>query len=206
VPYRGYELKEITLVPRPIKRPVETWQPIVSANARGIDFMLKHGIKGAVGGGAATMEHSPIHAYQEAAARAGQNLKLGENLMVGIFFHLAKTREQAIREITPLYEEHVKMFAPLGFMPGMTPAQIDAAARRGGWDAAGVPTVEHFMRAGAWFAGTPEALIEHLKSLEERYPGLEYINLSTSIGTPQQVMLEQFQWVAEAVMPAFKRR
>jgi hypothetical protein len=62
------------------------------------------------------------------------------------------------------------------------------------------------MKAGAWFAGTPEALIEHLKSLEERYPGLEYINLSTSIGTPQQVMLEQFQWVAEAVMPAFKRR
>src|ERR1700688_3334250 len=107
VPYRGYALKEITLVPRPIHRPVETWQPIVSANARGIDFMLKYGIKGAVGGGAATMEHNPIHAYHEAAARAGQILKLGENLMLGIFFHLARTREQAIREITPLYEEHV---------------------------------------------------------------------------------------------------
>jgi len=26
------------------------------------------------------------------------------------------------------------------------------------------------------------------------------------MGTPQQVMLEQFQWVAEAVMPAFQRR
>src|ERR671918_580684 len=31
VPYRGYELREITLVPRPIHRPVECWQPIVSA-------------------------------------------------------------------------------------------------------------------------------------------------------------------------------
>ena len=30
VPYRGYDLKEITLVPRPVHRPVETWQPIVS--------------------------------------------------------------------------------------------------------------------------------------------------------------------------------
>src|SRR6266700_2382567 len=29
VPYRGYELREITLVPRPIHRPVECWQPIV---------------------------------------------------------------------------------------------------------------------------------------------------------------------------------
>src|SRR4249920_44613 len=47
VPYRGYTLKELTLVPRPIHRPVECWQPIVSANPRGLDFMVKHGIKGA---------------------------------------------------------------------------------------------------------------------------------------------------------------
>ena len=46
VPYRGYDLKEITLVPRPVHRPVEVWQPIVSASPRGIDFMAKHGFKG----------------------------------------------------------------------------------------------------------------------------------------------------------------
>src|ERR1700741_1839664 len=118
VPYRGYTLKELTLVPRPIHLPVECWQPIVSANPRGLDFMVKHGIKGAVGGGAATMAAGPIQAYQAAAARAGQTLKLGENLTVGIFFHLAKTREQAIAEMRRWYEEHVKMFAPLGFVPG----------------------------------------------------------------------------------------
>ena len=60
VPYRGYELKELTLVPRPIHLPVECWQPIVSANPRGLDFMVRHGIKGAVGGGAATMAEGPI--------------------------------------------------------------------------------------------------------------------------------------------------
>ena len=27
VPYRGYPLKEITLVPRPLRQPVEIWQP-----------------------------------------------------------------------------------------------------------------------------------------------------------------------------------
>ncbi len=203
VPYRGYELKEITLVPRPVHRPVECWQPIVSAGARGLDFMVKHGIRGAVGGGAATMAEGPIHAYQQAAARAGQQLELGENLTIGIFFHLAKTREQAIREITPFYEEHVKMFAPLGFVPGLTPAQVAAVAKRGGWAAADVPDVQHFMKLGSWFAGTPDGLIEHLKKIEARYPGMRHINLSTSMGTPGTVMLEQFQWVAEAVMPAF---
>jgi alkanesulfonate monooxygenase SsuD/methylene tetrahydromethanopterin reductase-like flavin-dependent oxidoreductase (luciferase family) len=53
VPYRGYELEDITLVPRPLRRPVDCWQPIVSASPRGLDFMAKHGIKGVIGGGAA---------------------------------------------------------------------------------------------------------------------------------------------------------
>ena len=33
VPYRGYTLKEISLVPRPVNLPVECWQPIQSATA-----------------------------------------------------------------------------------------------------------------------------------------------------------------------------
>jgi alkanesulfonate monooxygenase SsuD/methylene tetrahydromethanopterin reductase-like flavin-dependent oxidoreductase (luciferase family) len=73
VPYRGYQLKELTLVPRPVNRPVECWQPIVSATPRAMDFMVKHDIKGAVGGGAATMAEGPISAYRDAAARAGKN-------------------------------------------------------------------------------------------------------------------------------------
>ncbi len=204
VPYRGYKLEELTLVPRPVNRPVECWQPVVSASARGLDFMVRHGIKGAVGGGAATMAEGPIQAYRDAAARAGKDLKLGENLTVGIFFYIADSREKAIRELTPYYEEHVKMFAPLGFVPGITPPQVAAAARRGGWDAAGVPTLDHYMKMGSWFAGTSAGLVEHLKKLEARYPGMEHINLSTSLGTPKAVMLEQFQRVAEEVMPAFR--
>src|SRR5947207_2519096 len=46
-PYRGYHLKELTLVPRPVHQPVEVWQPIVSASARSLAFMARHGIKGA---------------------------------------------------------------------------------------------------------------------------------------------------------------
>ena len=191
-------------MPRPVNRPVECWQPIVSATARAMDFMVKYDIKGAVGGGAATMAEGPIAAYRDAAARAGKQWELGQNLTVGIFFHLAKTREQAIREMTPFYEEHVKMFAPLGFVPGITPEQVKATQGRGGWAKAGVPSLEHFMKIGAWFAGTPDELIEHLKKLEARFPGMQHINLSTSLCTPKPVMLEQFQRVAEEVMPAFR--
>jgi alkanesulfonate monooxygenase SsuD/methylene tetrahydromethanopterin reductase-like flavin-dependent oxidoreductase (luciferase family) len=184
---------------------VETWQPVVSAGARGLDFMVKHGIKGAVGGGAATLQQGPITAYRDAAARAGQDLQLGQNLMLGIFFHLADTREKAVAALRPLYEEHAKMFAPLGFLPGATPAQVAAISQRGGWHEAGVPTLEDYIQTGAWFAGTPEQLVATLKELEERYPGMQDINLSTPMGTPEAMMLDQFQWVSEAVMPAFRQ-
>src|SRR5262249_57512244 len=48
VPYRGYALREITLVPRPLHWPVEVWQPIVSGSARSLDFMARHDIKGVI--------------------------------------------------------------------------------------------------------------------------------------------------------------
>jgi len=123
-----------------------------------------------------------------------------------IFYHLADSRERGIREITPWYEEHVKMFGPLGFVPGITPAQLEASTKRGGWGAAGVPTVEHYAKMGAWFAGPAEELVAHLRSVEETYPGLEYVHLSNSMGTPQAVMLEQLAWLGKEVMPAFVMR
>jgi alkanesulfonate monooxygenase SsuD/methylene tetrahydromethanopterin reductase-like flavin-dependent oxidoreductase (luciferase family) len=206
VSYRGYELKELTLVPRPLRQPVECWQPIVSAGARGLDFMIKHRIRGLIGGGAATMAEKSIYAYQEAAQRAGLDYALGEGLSLGIFYHLADSRERAVREITPWYEEHVKMFGPLGFVPGITPEQLAASTRRGGWEAAGVPGVEHYMKVGAWFAGPPEDLVAYLKSLEERFPGLEYVHLSNSMGMPRDAMLEQLAWLGKEVMPEFVGR
>jgi alkanesulfonate monooxygenase SsuD/methylene tetrahydromethanopterin reductase-like flavin-dependent oxidoreductase (luciferase family) len=203
VPYRGYELREVSLVPRPLRTPVECWQPIVSASARGLDFMVKHRIKGIIGGGAATMAERPIHGYREAAERRGVDLALGEDLCLGVFFHLAETRERAIREATPWFEEHVKMFAPLGFVPGLTEAQVRASAQRGGWAAAGIPTLADFAKTGAWFCGPPEEFIALLQNLQDKYPGLEYVNVSPSMGTPKAVMLEQLAWFAREVMPAF---
>src|SRR5213593_1704845 len=203
VPYRGYTLKDITLVPRPARLPVETWQPVVSAGARGLDFMMKHRIKGLIGGGAATMAEKSIFAFKEASERAGLNYKLGEGLSLGIFYYLADSRERAVREITPFYEEHVKMFGPLGFVPGITPAQLEASTRRGGWAEGGVPTVEDYMKVGAWFAGPPEELSAYLRTLETKYPGLEYVHLSNSMGTPKAVMLEQLAWLGKEVMPHF---
>jgi alkanesulfonate monooxygenase SsuD/methylene tetrahydromethanopterin reductase-like flavin-dependent oxidoreductase (luciferase family) len=124
--------------------------------------------------------------------------------MIGIVVHLADSRQQALKEITPLYEEHAKMFAPLGFLPGVTKEQIAAIARRGGWYESGVPRVEHYIDLGGWFAGTPEEFVAFLKNLESRFPGMEHVSLSTPMGTPEAVMLEQYRRIASEVMPHFK--
>jgi hypothetical protein len=103
-------------------------------------------------------------------------------------------------------EQLAGVFEKTDVVPGATPAQIEASARRGGWGAAGVPTVQHDMKTGAWFAGPPEELTAYLTDLESRYPGLEYVNVSISMGTPQAVMVEQLTAFARKVMPRFTAR
>lgn len=204
VPYRGYELEELTLVPRPKRQPVECWQPVVSATPRGLDFMVKHGIKGIVGGGSAFMAEKSILAFREAKLRAGIEAAPGEDMCVGIVFHLAPTREQAIEEARPFFEEHMKLFAPLNMTGPLTDEQLAALNTRGGWETTELLTLERMVEAGAWYCGPPEPFVDYLKDLEARYPGLEAVNVQSSMGTPQSVMLEQLEWFAKDVMPAFR--
>jgi alkanesulfonate monooxygenase SsuD/methylene tetrahydromethanopterin reductase-like flavin-dependent oxidoreductase (luciferase family) len=205
VPYRGYELEEITLVPRPRRLPVECWQPIVSASARGLDFMAKHGIKGIIGGGAAPggASEKTIIAYRDALARHGRETELGTDLLIGFSFHIADSEEQAIREATPFFEENMKMFAPLGFVPGLSDEQKSAIGDPTRAPHAGLPTLRNAVKAGSWLCGPPELIVEKLLEVQDRYPGLEHVNVGQVIGTPQNVITEQLAWFARDVMPAF---
>ncbi len=47
------------------------------------------------------------------------------HICIGYSFHIADSVEQGIKETTPFFEENIKMFAPLGFVPGLTPEQIE---------------------------------------------------------------------------------
>ena len=60
------------------------------------------------------------------------------------------------------------------------------------------------MKAGGFLAGTPADIIEQLKAVEKRYPGLERVICTMPLGTPLSVTLEQIERFASEVMPAFK--
>ncbi len=208
VPYRGYQLEEITLVPRPLRLPVECWQPIQSATPRGLDFMAKHGIKGIIGGGVAEggAMHRVVEAFQAAYARTGVDLELGENLSFGFHFYLADTKEKAIKEAAALFEENLKMFGPLRLVRALSEEQIEAMSDPKRAPTFDLPRIEGAVEAGGFLCGPPEVVIEQLKRLEEMYPGLDRVSVSQPVGTSQAIITEQLEWFAEEVMPEFSAK
>ena len=207
VPYRGYTLKELTLVPRPRNLPVETWQPMVSASQRAMDFMAKHGIKGIIGGGAAAggAQDQVVRQWRETLAKSGRETELGADLTIGFSMHIAETEEKAIEEARPFFEENMKMFAPLGFVRGLSDDQISNLGQGSKARSAGLPTLEDGVKAGSWLCGPPELVAEKIDDLQNRYPGLEQINVGSVIGTPQSVVLDQLERFGKEVMPKFKK-
>ena len=207
VPYRGYQLEEITLVPRPRTLPVECWQPIVSANQPAMDFMAKHGIKGFIGGGAAAGGASDevIKRWQDTLAKHGKETELGGDLIIGYSVHIADSEKIAMDQVRPWLEERIKMFGPLGFVPGLTEEQLDALTDPRRARAAGIPTIEDGVKSGSWFCGTAEAVSDQLLEVQKRYPGLEEVNLGvTSMGMPLSATLEQLEWIGQDILPKFK--
>jgi alkanesulfonate monooxygenase SsuD/methylene tetrahydromethanopterin reductase-like flavin-dependent oxidoreductase (luciferase family) len=171
-----------------------------------MDFMVKHGIKGIIGGGAAAGGATDVvmQQWRDTLAKNGREAQLGEDLAVGYTIHIAETEEKAINEARGFFEENMKMFAPLGFVRGLSDDQIRAMEDPRRARGAGLPTLEDGVRAGSWLCGPPELVAEKLMDVQERYPGLDQINVGSVIGTPQSVILEQLEAFGKDVMPKFK--
>lgn len=202
VPYRGYELREITLVPRPRRRPVEVWQPIVSGSARGLDFMARHRIKGVISATAEELVQRWVGDYQAAARRHGRALELGEDLILGFRMCIDDTVEGAIRRARPYFEEHAKVMAPLGMLRYSEEHARAVAARQP--QSPTSATLENGVRNRSWLCGPAADIVAYLKEVERRYPGLEHVMIGWAIGTPRDLMVEQLARFAREVIPAFR--
>ncbi len=205
VPYRGYDLKELTVVPRPLRLPVECWQPIQGGSERALEFMARIGIQGVVGGGSAEggIMHNVVLNWQKAHAKYGRQLELGEGLCFGFHFFIAESREEGIRLAGKYYEENLKMFGPLRLVQALSDEQIEIMSDPQKAPHADLPTIEDAIDKGGVLCGTPEQIIEHLKALEVSYPGLERVMVSLSVGVPKSLVLEQLEQFATEIMPEF---
>ena len=199
VPYRGYDLKDVTCVPRPIHLPVEIWQPIASGKT--LDYIASRGIKGMVTLNGERIVDQIFHAYRDAASAAGRQLQLGEDLCWGIGLYLADTQEEAMRLLEPAHDERFKWFAPFGFV-----RYADADGRSWGTPGAPsrVPSLQEGVNQKAWLCGPASQIIDTIREFEARYPGLEYMMIHWAEGIPPTEFKEQLRRFAKEVMPAFQ--
>ena len=198
VPYRGYQLKEITMVPRPLNLPVEIWQPI--ASGRTLEYIAQMGIKGMVHLTGERLVDQLFRAYQEAANRAGRQLALGQDMALGMGFCIADSQQAAMDKVRPYHDERYKWFAPFGFV-----RYTDSEGRPWGTPGAPsrAPSIEEGVAQKVWACGSPETLVDLLKEFEERFPGLEDIVMHWPEGMPWSEFRQQLTLFAEGVMPAF---
>jgi alkanesulfonate monooxygenase SsuD/methylene tetrahydromethanopterin reductase-like flavin-dependent oxidoreductase (luciferase family) len=199
VEFRDYALEEVTLVPRPIHRPVEIWQAISSG--RSIPRMAQQGIKGMVTLTGVRMLDEWVHLFRAEAAKAGRTLELGEDICWGVGVCLAETEEEAIRRMEPFHDERYKWFAPFGIV-----RYIDDQGRQWGTPGApsGVPSLRDGVAQRAWLCGPPSAVIERIREIEERYPGLDQMMIHFPEGMPSAEFGDQLRLFARDVMPAFE--
>ena len=131
VDYRGYRLKDITLVPRPKNLPVEIYMPIASGKT--IELMAKYGLKAMVTLNGEKILDGVLRAYHAACNAQGRNKQLGEDVIWGAGVYLADSEAEAVRRLEPAHDERFKWFAPFGFV-----RYADEQGRT--WGTPGAPT------------------------------------------------------------------
>ena len=201
VEYRGYTVTDITVVPRPKHLPVEIWMPIASGKT--IDMMARHGLKAMVTLNGEKILDDVIRAYHQACLQHGHDKALGQDVIWGAGLYLADSEAEAIRRLEPAHDERYKWFAPFGFV-----RYADEQGRAWGMPGAPakIPSLAEGVAQKAWFCGPPQQVIDGIRSIEAKYPGLEHFMIHWAEGLGPQEFKQQLRWFAKDVMPAFKNR
>jgi alkanesulfonate monooxygenase SsuD/methylene tetrahydromethanopterin reductase-like flavin-dependent oxidoreductase (luciferase family) len=144
-----------------------------------------------------------VLAWQEAHAKMGKRIELGERLCFGFHFYMADSKQDGIRKAAKYYEENMKMFGELRLVRAMTDEQVEIMRDPKRAPTAKLPRIEDAVNAGGFLTGSASEIIDQLKELEQKYPALDRVSVSLSVGVPKSEALEQLQRFAEEVMPAF---
>jgi alkanesulfonate monooxygenase SsuD/methylene tetrahydromethanopterin reductase-like flavin-dependent oxidoreductase (luciferase family) len=98
----------------------------------------------------------------------------------------------------------MKMFGELRLVRALSDEQIAAMRDPKLAATTKLPRVEDAVKAGGFLTGTPDDIIDQLKAVEKRYPGIDRVICATPLGTPLDIQLEDLDRFAKEVMPAFR--
>ena len=193
IPDRGGVVTELTLTPRP-RHPYEEWQTISSPPT--LEAVARRG----VGGVWWNLHPDFLRPQWDEFARIweqehGVALGAGERRMVVLNTRIAATREEAMAQARPGFDEHWKFLGPYGRTRGFRGPDGEPAPQ--GW----IPTLEEAMAQGLALVGTADDVAEQVAA---RTADLEATTITIHplcLGDHYDRIEEQIARFAEEVRP-----
>jgi len=203
VPYRGYTLKELTLVPRPVRLRSNAG----SRSGRQLAGARVHAKPASGHGGGGSAEAAPMHkvvmSWQEAHAKLGKQIELGERLCFGFHFSWPTASRRACARRRSIRGEHEDV-RELRLVRALTEEQIVIMRDRKKAADGELPRIEEAVANGGFLCGSPAEIIDHLKGAGAALSALDRVSVSLSSAC-RSSGVEQLQRFGEEVMPAFTR-
>ena len=120
-------------------------------------------------------------------ARSRQIDTRAAELDLDFHFFMADRREQGMKEAAKYYEESTKMFGQLRLVGAISKEQIEITRDPKRAPTAKLPRIADAVKAGGFLCGNADDLIDHLKALKRKYPALDCVSVSLSVGVALSV-------------------
>jgi alkanesulfonate monooxygenase SsuD/methylene tetrahydromethanopterin reductase-like flavin-dependent oxidoreductase (luciferase family) len=193
IPDRGSTVTELTLVPRPT-RDIPLIMPI--SPGRTAEFAAAHDVGGVVALGSPSATKRLWDSYAEAAERHGRTLAPGEQRVLNIHVHVARTRERAVAQARPGHDEFCKFLSPYGrFRAYLRPGET--APRPFTFR----PTLEESMELRVMAIGSVDDVVDTLGEYRELLDLRHLVLFPDLPGHTRESMDAQLHLVAEEVLP-----
>ena len=196
IPDRGTDVKDLTLVPRPIY-PFDIWQAATTPPT--VDYCPK------VGHGAVFWNQHPTFIkqmwdrYGEVYEQShGVTLQPSEKRMLVVSVRVEDTHEEAVRTATPGHDEFWKFLGPYGWSRGYM--GDDGKPVPPGL----IPTLDQSMEQKTILVGSPEEVAEGVQYFKDLL-GVEYLTIYPHlVGDTYAKAKEQMERFATEVLPLVK--
>ena len=181
------------MVPRPKHLPVDIWMPIASGKT--IDMMARYGLKAMVTLNGEKILDDVVRAYHAACARHGRAKQLGEDMIWGA----GTLPRQQPGGSDPQASSRRTTSATSGSRRSASCATPTSRAAPGARQARrrGSLRSRDGVEQKAWFCGPPAQVIDGIKSIEDKYPGLENFMIHWAEGLPPEEFKDQLTLVRQ---------
>lgn len=191
IPDRGATVTSLTLVPRPLSKPVRIFQPVGSPAT--LEYVAKQGFTGVFAMAPYGVIKKSWDRFAEVSEAHGRLLAQGAQRTLQLPVHVGRTTEKALQSARPGHDEFVKFLSPYGRF-----SQIVEGAPRDFR-----PSVEESRSSGAMAIGSVEEVTDQLGTWIDLLDLNHLVLFPDLPGLTREQVDEQLHLLATEVLPHF---